>query len=152
MSKLLTQNKKAWHDYFIEDKYEAGISLVGSEVKSIKAGKVSIKESYAEIKNNEVYIVSMHVSPYSEASIYNVDSLRKRKLLLHKSEIRKIQKKTDQSGYSLIPLSIYINDKGLIKVKIGIGKGKKKYDKRDSIIKSEADRNIQRQIKNHSRY
>ncbi len=152
MSKLLAQNKKAWHEYFIEDKYEAGISLVGPEVKSIKAGKVSIKESYAEIKNNEVFISSMHVSQYNEASVYNVDSMRKRKLLLNKSEIRKIQKKVEQSGYTLVPLSIYVNDRGLIKVSIAVGRGKKKYDKRDSIMKAEADRHIERQMKNHSRY
>ncbi len=152
MSKLLAQNKKARHDYFIEDKYEAGISLTGAEVKSIKAGKVSIKEAYAEIKNGEVYVQSMHVASYEQASIYNVENLRRRKLLLHKSEIRKISKKIEQSGYTLVPLSVYVNDRGLIKIKIGVCKGKKMYDKRAVISKAESDRNIQRQMKNYNKY
>ncbi len=152
MLKLLAQNKKARYDYFIEDTYEAGIVLIGSEVKSIKSGKVSIKESYAELKNNEIYVVGMHISHYFEAGINNVDQLRKRKLLLHKSEIRKISKKANLTGYSLIPLSVYINDRGLVKVKIGVCKGKKQYDKRDVIGKKDTDRYISRQLKNYNKY
>ncbi len=152
MSKLLAQNKKARYDYFIEDKYEAGISLTGAEVKSIKAGKVSVKEAYAEVKNGEVYVQSMHVASYEQASIYNVENLRRRKLLLHKSEIKKISKKLNLPGYTLMPLSVYINDRGLIKLSIGVCKGKKMYDKRAVISKAESDRHIQREMKNRGRY
>ncbi len=152
MSKLLAQNKKARYDYFIEDKYEAGIALAGAEVKSIKAGKVSIKEAYAEIKNGEVFVQGMHVSHYFEAGTNNVDQIRKRKLLLHKSEIRKILKKTSEPGYSLIPLAVYVNDRGLVKMKIAVCRGKRKYDKRDVISKNEADKKIRRELKNRMKY
>lgn len=144
--KLLANNKKARHEYFIEEVYECGIELVGTEVKSIKKGKVSIKESYCMIENMEVYVYSMNVSPYTEGNIFNVDSLRKRKLLMHKSEIRKLIGKTKEKGYTLIPLRVYEKN-GLIKVEIALAKGKNLYDKRDTLKKRDDLRNMQRAMR-----
>ncbi len=150
MSRTVAQNKKARHDYFIEDSFETGIVLKGTEVKSIRQGKASIKEAYAELKNGEVHIVGMHVSPYEQGSINNVDVLRKRKLLLHKRELIKLERKLKQESITLIPLSLYINDRGLVKVNLAICKGKKKYDKRDAIAKRESDMRLKREIKNRN--
>ena len=131
--KIIANNKKAWHDYFIEDKIEAGIELVGTEVKSIRQGHCSIKEAFIRIdKNNEVMIYGMHISPYERGNIFNKDPLRVRKLLLHKYEIRKLIGKIDQKGYALVPLQVYFKG-SKIKVQIALAKGKKLYDKRQDI-------------------
>ncbi len=144
--KLIANNKKAYHDYFIEDKYEAGISLYGTEIKSLRMGKCSIKESYIRIENNEVYIIGMHISPYEKGNIFNRDPLRSRKLLLHKAEIRKLIGKLAEQGYTLVPLQVYL--KGcLVKVEIGLAKGKKLYDKRQDIAKKDMKREAERDFK-----
>ncbi len=141
-TKLIASNKKARHEYFIEDTIEAGIVLTGTEVKSIRQGKVNIKESYASIENGEVFITGMHISPYEQGNIYNVDPVRKRKLLLHRREIRKLIGETQQKGFTLVPLSIYLKD-GLVKVEVALAKGKKLYDKRQTMAKKDAERRIQ---------
>ena len=143
--KLVANNKKAFHDYFIEEKFEAGIALTGTEIKSVRAGKVSIKESFAKVtKQGEVVVLGMHIAPYEQGNRYNVDPLRERKLLLHKREIRKIDRALAQQGLTLVPLSVYINEDGRCKVEIGIARGKKLYDKRDSIAKRDAERRMDR--------
>lgn len=141
--KSLAKNRKATFEYFIEDKYEAGLVLVGTEVKSIRQGKLNIKDSYADIKNGEVFVHSMHISPYEKGNIFNVDPLRSRKLLLNKREIRKLVGYVTLKGYSLIPLSVYLKN-GLVKVELAVAKGKKNYDKRNDIAKKDAERRIQR--------
>lgn len=150
MSKqVIANNKKARHEFFIEDTYEAGIVLKGTEVKSIRQGKVSIKESYCEIKNGEVFIVGMHISPYEQSNtFYTIDPLRNRKLLLNKREINKLIGKTTEKGYTLVPLRVYIR-KNLVKVEIAIAKGKKLYDKRETIAKKDAQRRIERTLKEY---
>ena len=140
--KKIGTNKKARHEYFIEDTIEAGIALTGTEVKSIRQGKINIKESYASIDNGEVYINGMHISPYDQGNIYNVDPLRKRKLLLHKKEIRKLNQGIMLQGYTLVPLSVYIKD-GKVKLELATAKGKKLYDKRETIAKKDAERRMQ---------
>ncbi len=145
-SRLIANNKKAYHDYFIEEKYEAGIALHGTEVKSLRMGKCSIKESFIRIENNEVYIYGMHISPYEKGNIFNKDPLRVRKLLLHKEEIRKLQGKIAEKGYTLVPLQVYFY-KSLIKVEIGLAKGKKLYDKRQDIAKKDQRREAERDFK-----
>lgn len=140
--KSIATNRKARYEYFIEDTVEAGIVLTGTEVKSIRQGKVNIKESYASIENLEVFINNMNISPYEQGNIYNVDPIRKRKLLLHKREIRKLVVATTQKGYTLVPLSMYIKD-GLVKVELATAKGKKIYDKREDIAKKDAKRRIE---------
>lgn len=139
--KIVSTNRKARHEYFIEDTIEAGIVLTGTEVKSIRQGKVNIKESYASVENGEVFIHNMHISPYEQGNIYNVDPIRKRKLLLHKREIRKLDAQIAQKGYTLVPLSVYIKN-GLVKVELAIAKGKKLYDKREAIAKRDAERRM----------
>lgn len=139
--KTVATNRKARHEYFIEDTYEAGIALTGTEVKSIRQGRVNIKDSYASIEKGEVFVNNMHISPYEQGNIYNVDPLRKRKLLLHKREIRKLQFATSQKGYTLVPLSVYLKN-GLVKIELAVAKGKKLYDKREDIAKREAERRI----------
>ncbi|NLY84954.1 MAG: SsrA-binding protein SmpB [Tissierellia bacterium] len=139
--KTVATNRKARHEYFIEDTYEAGIALTGTEVKSIRQGRVNIKDSYASIEKGEVFVNNMHISPYEQGNIYNVDPLRKRKLLLHKREIRKLQSATSQKGYTLVPLSVYLKN-GLVKIELAVAKGKKLYDKREDIAKREAERRI----------
>ncbi|MDO5717859.1 MAG: SsrA-binding protein SmpB [Tissierellia bacterium] len=146
--KLIANNKKARHEYFIEEVFEAGIVLKGTEVKSIRQGKVSIKESYCMIENFEAFIYNMHISPYEHGNIYNEDPIRKRKLLLNKREIKKIHGKVTTAGYALVPLSINIRD-GLVKVDIAIGKGKKLYDKRETQAKRDAQRRIERALKQY---
>ncbi len=151
IGKLIANNKKAYHDYFIEDDIECGIVLKGTEVKSFRAGKVSIKEAYANIKGGEVWVSGMHVAPYEFGSIYNVDPLRTRKLLLHRREIDKLSTMIAQKGYTLVPLKVYIDTRGKMKLSLGIAKGKKQYDKRDAISKRDSDRRIKREIKNFNR-
>ncbi len=144
--KLIANNKKAYHDYFIEETYEAGISLVGTEVKALRTGKCSIKESYIRIENGEMVILQMHISPYEKGNIFNRDPLRPRKLLMHRSEIRKISQKLKEQGYTLVPVEVYFNG-SLVKVKVGLAKGKKLYDKRADIAKKDMNREAQRQFK-----
>ena len=145
-SRLIANNKKAYHDYFIEEKYEAGISLHGTEVKSLRMGKCSIKESFLRIENGELFIYGMHVSPYEKGNIFNKDPLRVKKLLMHKSEIHKLQGKIAEKGYTLVPLQVYLKG-GLDKVEIGLARGKKLYDKRQDIAKKDQRREAQREFK-----
>ena len=145
--KLVANNKKAYHDYFIEETYEAGIVLTGTEIKSVRQGKVSIKESYAKIENSEMILYGMNISPYEQGNRYNVEPLRPRKLLLHKQEIRKLIGYTTIKGLTLVPLKMYINEEGRAKVEIAVARGKKNYDKREDIAKRDAKRDIDRKIK-----
>lgn len=144
--KLIANNKKAYFDYFIEDKYETGIALHGTEVKSLRMGKCSVKESFIRIENSEVYIYGMHISPYEKGNIFNKDPLRVRKLLLHKSEINKISGQLAQKGYTLVPLSIYFKG-SLVKMEIGVARGKKLYDKRQDIAKKDQRREAEKDFK-----
>lgn len=150
--KLIAQNKKARFEYFIEETFEVGISLKGTEVKSIRSGKASIKDSHAEIKNSEVFIVNMHISPYEMGNINNVDPIRERKILLHKKEIKKLIGYTAQKGYTLIPLKLYINDNGFVKLELAVAKGKKLYDKRESMAKKDALRNIEKAYRENQKH
>ena len=143
--KMIANNKKAYHDYFILDTYEAGIALAGTEVKSLRMGKCSIKESFIRIEDGEVFIYGMHISPYEKGNIFNKDPLRVRKLLLHKSEIRKLIGATTIKGYSLIPLNMYLKN-GKVKVELALAKGKKLYDKRQDMAKKDAQRRIEREM------
>ena len=138
-SRLIAQNKKAYHDYFIEETYQAGISLAGTEVKSLREGKCSLKESFIRIENGSAFIYNMHISPYEQGNIFNKDPLRTRRLLLHKHEINKIAAAVTATGYTVVPLRVYF-DHGLVKVDIGVAKGKKLYDKRQSIAKNDQRR------------
>ena len=144
--KLIANNKKAYHDYFIEEKYEAGISLAGTEVKSLLMGRCSIKEAFIRIEHDEVFVYNMHISPYEKGNIFNKDPLRVRKLLLHRQEIRKIQGHITQKGYTIVPLSVYFSG-SLVKVEIGLAKGKKLYDKRQDIAKKDQRREAERKFK-----
>ena len=144
-TKLIAKNPTAFHNYTIDDKLEAGIVLSGTEIKSIRNGKVNLKDSYAMIKNGEVYIVGMHISPYEQGNIFNKNPLRDRKLLLNKREINKLIGLTKQKGYSLVPLSMYFKG-SLVKIELGIGKGKKLYDKREDIAKKDAERRMKQQL------
>lgn len=150
-SNSLAENRKARHDYFIEETMEAGLALVGTEVKSIRGGKCNLKDSYADIENGEILIKQMHVSPYEQGNIFNVDPMRNRKLLLHKEEIFRLQGLVQRDGYTLIPLSLYLKN-GRVKVALGVCKGKKNYDKRDSMLEKAAKRDMDRAIKNSDRY
>lgn len=144
--RLIANNKKAYHDYFIEDTYEAGIELAGTEVKSLRMGKCSIKESFIQIEHGEVFIYGMHISPYEKGNIFNKDPLRMRKLLLHTYEIRKIEAKIREKGYTLVPLKVYFKG-SLVKVEMGVAKGKKLYDKRQDIAKKDQRRETEREFK-----
>lgn len=144
--KLIANNKKAYHDYFILDTYEAGISLAGTEVKSLRMGKCSIKEAFIRIEDGEVFIYGMNISPYEKGNLFNKDPLRVRKLLLHRSEIQKILGKTKEKGMAVVPLKVYFHG-GLVKVEIGLAKGKKLYDKRDDIAKKDQKREVEREFK-----
>ena len=148
MSSLIAKNPTAKHNYEILDTIETGIVLTGTEIKSIRSGKVNLKDSYASIKNGEVYIHSMHISPYDHGSIFNKDPLRDRKLLLNKTEIRKLIGQIQQKGYSLVPISLYFKG-SFVKLELGIGKGKKLYDKREDLKKKDAQMNIKRQMNEH---
>lgn len=145
--KLIANNKKAYHDYFIEDKYEAGISLAGTEIKSLRMGRCSVKEAFIRIEKGEVYVYNMHIAAYEKGNIFNKDPLRVRKLLLHKREIRKIEGQIAQKGYTVVPLSVYFSG-SLVKVEIGLAKGKKLYDKRQDIAKKDQRREAERKFKN----
>ena len=145
-TKLIANNKKAFHDYFIEEQYECGIVLVGTEVKSLRMGKCSIKESWVRIENGELWIMGMNISPYEKGNIFNVDPLRVRKLLMHRSEIVKLDNIVSRDGYTLVPLDVYFS-KGRAKVRIGLAKGKKLYDKRETIAKKDRAREAARDFK-----
>lgn len=149
--KLIANNKKAYHDYFIEEKYEAGISLAGTEVKSLRMGKCSIKESFIHIENGEVILYGMHVSPYEKGNIFNKDPMRPKKLLLHKAEIAKIAGKAAEKGYTVVPLQVYFKG-SLAKVEIALAKGKKLYDKRADIAKKDMKREAERDFKVRNLY
>ena len=148
--KLIAQNKKAFHDFFIEETFECGIELVGTEVKSLREGRVNLKDSYASVSNGEVYIKNMHISPYEKGNIFNKDPLRERKLLLHKYEILKLVGKIKEKGYSLIPTKIYLKN-SLMKVELALAKGKKLYDKREDIAKKDAKRDMERKLKDYNK-
>lgn len=148
--KLVANNKKAYHDYFIEEKLEAGLSLAGTEVKSLRMGKCSVKEAYIQIVNGEAFIYGMHISPYEKGNIFNKDPLRPRKLLLHKNEILKLIGAVTQQGYTIAPLQVYFKG-SLAKIEIGVAKGKKLYDKRADIAKKDAKRDMQRAFKEYNR-
>jgi len=145
-SRLIANNKKAYHDYFIEEKYETGIVLHGTEVKSLRMGKCSIKESFVHIDGGEVFIYGMHISPYEKGNIFNKDPLRPKKLLMHRNQIMKLQGQLSEKGYTLVPLQVYFKD-GLAKVEIGLAKGKKLYDKRQDIAKKDQRRENEREFK-----
>jgi SsrA-binding protein len=144
--KLIANNKKAYFDYFIEDKYEAGIALHGTEVKSLRMGKCSVKESFIRIENGEMYIYNMHISPYEKGNIFNKDPLRVRKLLLHKFQINKMSGQLVQKGYTLVPLSVYLKG-SLVKLEVGLARGKKLYDKREDIAKKDMRREAEKDFK-----
>ena len=145
--KLVANNKKAYHDYFIEETYEAGIVLTGTEIKSVRQGKVSIKESYAKIENGEMFLYGMNISPYEQGNRYNVEPLRPRKLLLHKQEIRKLIGYITIKGLTLVPLKMYINEESRARGELAVARGKKNYDKRDDIAKRDAKRDMDRKLK-----
>ena len=144
--RLIANNKKAYHDYFIDETYEAGIALHGTEVKSMRMGKCSIKESFIRIENGEVFVYGMHVSPYEKGNIFNKDPLRVKKLLMHRAEINRLAGKAAEKGYTLVPLQVYFKE-GKVKVEIGLARGKKLYDKREDIAKKDARREIEREFK-----
>ena len=144
--KLVANNKKAYHDYFIEEKYEAGLVLHGTEVKSLRMGKCSIKEAFIRIENSEVFIYGMHISPYEKGNIFNKDPLRVKKLVLHKQQIRKLIGNSSEKGYTIVPLQVYFKD-GRAKIEIGLAKGKKLYDKRQDIAKKDQKREAEKELK-----
>lgn len=144
--KLVANNKKAYHDYFIEEKYEAGLVLHGTEVKSLRMGKCSVKEAFIRIENNEVFIYGMHISPYEKGNIFNKDPLRVKKLLLHKQQIRKLIGNSSEKGYTIVPLQVYFKD-GRAKIEIGLAKGKKLYDKRQDIARKDQKREAEKELK-----
>lgn len=150
MGKQLAQNKKAYHDFFIEETFEAGIVLQGTEIKSIRKGKANLKDSFAKIERGELYLHNMHVSPYEQGNRYNHDPLRTRKLLLHRKEINKLIGETKEVGYTIVPLKLYLKN-GYCKVLIGLGKGKKQYDKREDLKKKEAKRDIERAFRDRQK-
>ena len=150
-SRVIAQNRKAWHDYFVDEKYEAGIALYGTEVKSIRNGGVNLKDSYCSLKNGELFVIGMHISPYEKGNIFNREPLRDRKLLMHKKEIMKLGGLTTQKGYTLVPLSLYFSGKN-VKVEVGLCRGKKLYDKRDAAAEKQANREMDRHMKDRSRY
>ena len=148
--KTIAQNKKARHDYFVEETYEAGIELCGTEVKSLRAGRVNLKDSWCSIVDGEIFVNGMHISPYEQGNIFNRDPMRVRKLLMHKKEILKLYGTVKQTGYSLIPISLYFND-SKVKLQVGLCKGKKLYDKRADMAARDAQRDIQRALKEKNR-
>ena len=147
--KIITQNKKAFHEYFVEEKYEAGIALAGTEVKSVRAGTVNLKDSYCSFDGGEIFVLGMHISPYEHGNIFNTDPVRKKKLLMHRREIMKLQGLVQQKGYTVVPLSLYFSGSH-VKVELGLCRGKKLYDKRESDAKRQADRDIDRHMKDRS--
>lgn len=150
MIKTVAQNKKAYHDYFVDEKYEAGIALFGTEVKSIRCGAVNMKDTYCSFKDGEMFVVGMHISPYEKGNIFNREPRRERKLLMHKREILKLSGLVAQKGYTLVPLSLYFSGKN-VKVEVGLCRGKKLYDKRDALAEKQTNREIDRRMKDSSR-
>ena len=146
--KLIANNKKARHDYFIEEEYEAGIVLTGTEIKSIRAGGVSLRDSFAKVDNGEVFVYNMHISPYEKGNRYNTDPMRQKKLLLHKKEIRKLVGYISRDGLTLVPLEVYLDEHGRAKMKLAVARGKKLFDKREDIAKRDAARDMDRRMKN----
>ncbi|HOQ63537.1 MAG TPA: SsrA-binding protein SmpB [Clostridia bacterium] len=144
--KPLVQNRRARHDYFVEETYECGMELKGTEVKSIRQGRANLKEAYARVRDGEVFVDGMHISPYEQGSIYNTDPLRPKRLLLHKSEIRKLQSQVSRQGYTLIPLQLYLKN-GLVKLELGVCRGKQLHDKRDAVAEADALRDIERAMR-----
>ncbi|EEG77881.1 SsrA-binding protein SmpB [Dethiobacter alkaliphilus] len=151
MDKVFAKNRKAFHDYHIDEKYEAGMVLTGTEVKSIRAGKVNLKDSYARIENNEIFIHNLHISPYEQGNRFNHEPLRKRKLLMHRRQISRLIGLTKEKGYTLIPLQMYAS-KGFIKIEIALARGKKQYDKRQALAAKEAKREVERAFKEKQQY
>ena len=147
--KIIAQNKKAWHDYFVDETYEAGVALTGTEIKSVRAGKVNLKDSYCSFEKGEIFAVGVHISPYEQGNRFNHMPLRDKKLLLHRREILKLQGKVQQKGFSVVPLSLYFSG-SYVKMEIGLCRGKKLYDKRESDAKREADRMMERRMKGDS--
>ena len=146
--KNLVTNRRARHEYFIDDTLEAGIELKGTEVKSLRSGKSNIQDAYISFSSGEAFVENMHISPYEQGNIFNVDPVRPRKLLLHKKEISRLIGETTQKGYTLVPLSVYLK-RGLVKVELGLARGKKLHDKRETLAKKDADRRMQRELKNY---
>lgn len=149
--RVIAKNKKAWHDYFVDETYEAGIALFGTEVKSIRAGAVNLKDSYCSAEKGELFAVGIHISPYEKGNIFNREPLRDRKLLMHKREILKLSGLVAQKGYTLVPLSLYFSGKN-VKLEIGLCRGKKLYDKRDAAAEKQANREMDRRMKDQSKY
>ena len=149
-TKTVAQNRKAFHDYFVEERYECGIELFGTEVKSMRQGRVSLKESWAAVRRGEIWVEGMHISPYEQGNQFNRDPLRPKRLLMHKSEIRKLDGLIARQGYTLIPLEVYLKD-GRMKLQLGLSKGKQEHDKRDSMAKRDAQREIQRALRNRQK-
>ena len=148
MEKLIANNKKARHDYFFEDTYEAGIVLTGTEIKSVRAGGVNLRDSFAKVEKGEVFVYNMNIAPYEKGNRYNTDPMRPKKLLLHKGEIRRLDSAVMQEGLTLVPSKVYLNHKGLVKLELAIARGKKLYDKRADIAKKDAARSMERSMKN----
>ncbi len=151
MQKTIAQNRKARHDYFFEEVYEAGIVLKGTEIKSLRAGGVNLKDSFAKVEKGEVFVYNMHIIPYAQGNRFNVDPLRPRKLLLHKREIRKLDAAVSRDGLTLVPVKIYLNHKGIVKLELAVARGKKLYDKRADIAKRDAERSMERIVKDRIR-
>ena len=149
--RMIAQNRKAYHEYFVDEKYEAGIALFGTEVKSLRAGTVNLKDAYCSFKNGELFVLGMHVSPYEKGNIFNREPLRDRKLLMHRRELNKLFGLVSQKGYTLVPLSLYFSGKN-VKVEVGLCRGKKLYDKRDTAAKNEAAREMDRRMRDQSKY
>lgn len=150
-TKLIASNRKAYHDYFILEKYEAGIELAGTEVKSIRAGRVNLKDAFCQVKNGELFVYCMHISPYEQGNIFNKDPMRDRRLLMHRREIRKLAAEVQQDGYALIPLSLYFKN-ARVKVEVGVAKGKKLYDKRAAMAERDTRREMDRVMKTRNQY
>ena len=148
--KVIAQNRKAFHDYFVDERFECGLALFGTEVKSIRQGRVNLKESWAQVRHGEVWVEGMHISPYEQGNQFNRDPLRSKKLLLHKSEIRKLSSEVDRQGYTLIPLEIYLKE-GRVKLQLGLCKGKQAHDKRDAMAKRDSDREIRRALRDRQK-
>ncbi len=148
--KVIAQNRKAFHDYFVDERFECGVALFGTAVKSIRQGRVNLKESWAQIRKGEVWVEGMHISPYEQGNQFNRDPLRSKKLLLHRSEIRKLSSEVDRQGYTLIPLEIYLKE-GRVKLQLGLCRGKQAHDKRDAMAKRDSDREIRRALRDRQR-
>ena len=148
--KIAAQNRKARHDYYVQEKYEAGIELAGTEVKSVRAGTLNLKDSYCSVKDGELFVLGLHISPYEKGNIFNKDPVRPRRLLMHKREINRLQALAQQDGLALVPLSVYFKN-ARVKVEVGLCKGKKNYDKRDAMAKRDAKRDIDRAMKSYNR-